>query len=69
MRISACLIVKNEQPFLDGCLLSLGGLVDEIVVVDTGSTDTSIGIARRHGARVIEWAWRSDFAAARNVGL
>lgn len=69
MRISACLIVKNEQPFLDGCLLSLRGLVDEVVVVDTGSTDRTMDIVRAHGARLIEWAWRDDFAAARNVGL
>lgn len=68
-RISACLIVKNEQLFLDGCLSSLHGLVDELVVVDTGSIDASIDIARRHGARVIEYAWHDDFAAARNVGL
>ena len=63
------MIVKNEQPFLDGCLLSLQGLVDEIVVIDTGSADASIDIARRHGARVLEYAWHDDFAAARNVGL
>jgi tetratricopeptide (TPR) repeat protein len=63
------MIVKDEQPFLDGCLLSLRGQVDEIVIVDTGSRDSSIDIARQHGARVIEWAWRDDFAAARNVGL
>ena len=63
------MIMKNEQPFLDGCLLSLRGLVDEIVIVDTGSTDASIDIARRHHARVIEYAWHDNFAAARNVGL
>lgn len=63
------MIVKNEQPFLDGCLSSLKGLVDEIVIVDTGSQDASLDIARRHGVRLIEWAWRDDFAAARNVGL
>lgn len=67
--ISACMIVKDEQPFLDGCLLSLRGIVDEIVIVDTGSRDASREIARLHGARVIEWTWRDDFAAARNVGL
>lgn len=68
-RISACMIVKNEQPFLDGCLSSLRGLVDEIVIVDTGSTDASIDIASAHGARLVEYAWHDDFAAARNVGL
>lgn len=63
------MIVKNEQPFLDGCLKSLRGLVDEIVIVDTGSTDASVDIARAHGARIIKYAWHDDFAAARNVGL
>ncbi len=67
--ISACMIIKNEQPFLDGCLKSLHGLVDEIVIVDTGSTDSSIDIARAHGARVLDYAWHDDFAAARNFGL
>lgn len=67
--ISACLIVKNEQAFLDGCLSSLQGFVDEIVIVDTGSQDTSLEIARRHGANIIEWPWRDDFAAARNVAI
>jgi len=63
------MIVKNEQPFLDGCLSSLRGIVDEIVIVDTGSTDASLEIAAAHGARVIHYAWHDDFAAARNVGL
>ena len=69
LRITACLIIRNEEAFLEGCLRSISGLVDEIVVVDTGSTDSSIEICRRNGARVLEWAWRDDFAAARNVGL
>lgn len=63
------MIVRNEQPFLDGCLTSLRGLVDEIVIVDTGSTDASTDIARTHGARILNYAWHDDFAAARNVGL
>jgi len=63
------MIIKNEQPFLDGCLLSLDGLVDEVVIVDTGSTDASVAIAEAHGARVIHRLWQDDFAAARNVGL
>jgi len=69
IRITACLIVKNEQAFLDGCLASLDERVDEIVVVDTGSTDDSLGIATRHGAWLIETPWRNDFAAARNIGV
>jgi tetratricopeptide (TPR) repeat protein len=67
--LSACLIVKNEERFLDGCLRSISTLVDEIVVVDTGSTDRSPSIARRHGARVDHVPWRDDFAAARNHAL
>jgi len=67
--LSACLIVKNEARYLDGCLRSLGGLVDEVVVVDTGSTDGSKRIARKHGARVFDFEWIDDFAAARNHAL
>jgi tetratricopeptide (TPR) repeat protein len=63
------MIVRNEQPFLDGCLSSLRGIVDEIVIVDTGSTDASIDIATAHGARILHHPWHDDFAAARNIGL
>jgi tetratricopeptide (TPR) repeat protein len=54
---------------LDACLASIRDVVDEIVVVDTGSTDDSAEIARRHGAMVHEHAWTGDFAEARNEGL
>jgi len=67
--LSACLIVKNEEKFLDRCLRSLDGLVDEMVVVDTGSTDRTREIAAAHGARLDEFPWREDFAAARNHAL
>ncbi|MEY2454625.1 MAG: hypothetical protein QOD92_4199 [Acidimicrobiaceae bacterium] len=69
MLLSAALIVRNEAAFLDTCLASLDGLVDEIVVVDTGSTDDSVAIAHRHGARVAHQAWTQDFASARNCSL
>lgn len=68
-RLSACLIVRDEERFLPGCLDSLRGVADEIVVVDTGSTDRTIEIARLAGARVLESEWSDDFAAARNVAL
>ncbi|MCB9868978.1 MAG: glycosyltransferase [Planctomycetes bacterium] len=68
-RLSLCMIVRNEQRFLDRCLTSVRGVVDEIVVVDTGSTDDTVAIAQRHGARLIHHAWSHDFAAARNVAL
>jgi tetratricopeptide (TPR) repeat protein len=67
--LTAALIVKDEEAVLDACLASLTSIVDEIVIVDTGSTDRSRDIAKAHGARVIDCAWSGDFAAARNVGL
>jgi tetratricopeptide (TPR) repeat protein len=67
--VSAALIVKNEEKFLPGCLASLAGRVDEIVVVETGSTDKTRSIALDAGARVLDFPWRQDFAAARNFGL
>lgn len=67
--ISACLIVKDEAENLPSCLASVRGFADEIVVYDTGSTDDSVAIARRHGATVIEGYWDDDFARARNTAL
>jgi hypothetical protein len=63
------MIVKNEAENLPGVLDSITGLVDEIVVYDTGSTDDTVAIARAHGARVIEGYWDDDFARARNAAL
>jgi tetratricopeptide (TPR) repeat protein len=67
--ISLCMIVKNEEHFLGRCLASVADVVDEKIVVDTGSTDRTIEIARSFGATVLERAWRNDFAWARNQGL
>ena len=67
--LSAALIVRNEEAFLEGCLRSLLWRVDEIVVVDTGSTDRSPEIAGDLGARVLRQAWNDDFAAARNASV
>lgn len=63
------MIVRDEERHLDGCLASLSGVVDEIVVVDTGSVDRSIEIARFHGAKVHRLPWCGDFAQARNAAL
>ncbi|WP_161556909.1 tetratricopeptide repeat-containing glycosyltransferase family 2 protein [Paenibacillus amylolyticus] len=68
-RISLCMIVKDEEEMLPRCLESVQGAVDEIIVVDTGSSDRSVAIAREYGASVVEFAWCDDFAAARNAGL
>ncbi len=67
--LSAVMIVKDEESVLEDCLASIEPVVDEIVIADTGSTDRSREIAHAHGARLIEFPWRNDFAAARNAAL
>lgn len=66
--ISACLIVRNEERCLARCLSSLDSGWEKIVV-DTGSTDKTIEIAKAHGAKVYHFEWIDDFSAARNFGL
>ncbi|WP_193726705.1 tetratricopeptide repeat-containing glycosyltransferase family 2 protein [Paenibacillus guangzhouensis] len=63
------MITKNEAMHLDACLQSVQGLVSEIIIVDTGSTDGTQEIARQYGAQLIETDWLDDFAAMRNIGL
>jgi tetratricopeptide (TPR) repeat protein len=63
------MIVKDEERFLADCLASVAGIAAETILVDTGSTDRTVEIARAHGARVVSYAWNDDFAAARNAGL
>ncbi len=67
--LTLAMIVKNEEFFLPQCLESVKGIVDDMVIVDTGSTDKTIEIAKSYGARVISIEWPNDFAKARNVGL
>ncbi|MCB9496308.1 MAG: glycosyltransferase [Fibrobacteria bacterium] len=69
MTISACLIVRDEERFLDRCLASLHGIVDEICLLDTGSKDRTLEIARSHGARIGSVEWMDDFSRARNACL
>jgi glycosyltransferase involved in cell wall biosynthesis len=67
--ISLCMIVRNEERFLAAALESVADVVDEICIVDTGSTDGTREIALAHGARVVDVPWRDDFAFARNAAL
>lgn len=69
MKLSLCMIVRDEELALPHCLESVRGLVDEMVVVDTGSTDRTIAIAESFSARVYQFTWCNDFAAARNDSL
>ncbi|HUB88085.1 MAG TPA: glycosyltransferase [Verrucomicrobiae bacterium] len=68
-RLSVCLIVKNEEKFLTQCLSSVKAIAHQIVVVDTGSTDRTVEIAKSFGAEIYPFAWRDDFSAARNAAL
>jgi len=69
MKLSLAMIVKNEEAHLGHCLDSVRGLVDEIIVVDTGSTDATAALARERGAAVFPFAWTQDFSEARNESL
>jgi tetratricopeptide (TPR) repeat protein len=66
---SLCMIVRDEEQNLASCLTPVRGLFDEIVIVDTGSTDRTREIARQFNAQVFDFAWRDDFSAARNESL
>ena len=69
MKISLCMIVKDEEAVLARCLESVRSLVDEIVVLDTGSTDRTAEIAAKYANVVETFAWEDDFAAARNASF
>ncbi|HEU4701867.1 MAG TPA: glycosyltransferase family 2 protein, partial [Conexibacter sp.] len=68
-RLSLCMIVKDEEEMLPRCLAAAAPAVDEIVIVDTGSSDRTIEIAREFGAIVIEREWTGSFSEARNVSF
>lgn len=68
-RLSLTMIVKNEEKHLERCLRSVKHMVDEIIVVDTGSTDRTKQIAETWGAKIFDFPWEDNFSAARNYAL
>jgi len=68
-KLSVCMIVKNEEQYLEQCLESIKNLVDEIIIVDTGSTDRTKEIANKYADKVYDFVWNNDFAEARNFSL
>jgi glycosyltransferase involved in cell wall biosynthesis len=68
-RISLAMIVKDEEEMLPRCLEAIHDVVDELIIVDTGSTDRTVEIAESFGAKVLHHEWTGDFAEARNISL
>lgn len=69
MTISVCMIVKNEEKCLDRCLRSLDGIADELIIVDTGSTDSTKEIAGKYTDKIYDFAWNGNFSDARNFSF
>lgn len=67
--ISLCMIVKDEEKFLENCLRSVENCVNEVIIVDTGSKDRTVDIAKSFGAKVYHHPWENDFSKHRNQSL
>lgn len=67
--MSLCMIVKNEEALIERCLASVSGLFDEIILVDTGSTDKTKEFAAKFSCKIFDFPWKNDFAAARNYSF
>ncbi len=67
--VSACMIVKDEEELLEGCLESIRDWVDEIILVDTGSTDRTVEIAEQYGAKIFHQPWEGNFSKHRNYSI
>ena len=67
--VSLCMIVRNEEKILDRCLGTVADLVDELVIVDTGSTDATKELARKYTEKIYDFQWIDDFSAARNFAF
>jgi len=69
LKLSLCMIARDEEAVIEKALCSVDGIVDEIVVVDTGSTDRTVEIVKEFGAKVIETKWKGDFSKAKNLAI
>ena len=69
VRLSQCMIVKNEERNMEQALSWGKGIVWEQIVVDTGSTDGTVELAKKMGAKVFHFTWNNDFSAAKNYAL
>lgn len=69
MGISVCMIVKNEEKNIERCLKSIRGVADEIIIVDTGSTDRTVLLANKYTDKIFHHPWENDFSKARNQSL
>lgn len=67
--LSLCMIVRDEEEFISRAISSVSEIVDDIVVVDTGSTDSTVEIARKFNARVFPFKWNKDFSEAKNFSI
>lgn len=67
--ISLCMIVKDEEEYLENCLKSVEGLVDDIIIVDTGSKDSTKEIAKKFTEKIFDFNWEDDFSDARNFSI
>lgn len=67
--VSICMIVKDEEQILERCLASLAGLWEELIIVDTGSSDGTVAIAKKYTSHVYSFSWIDDFSAARNFSI
>jgi glycosyltransferase involved in cell wall biosynthesis len=68
-RLSLCMIVKDEEDCINRCLSSVKSVVDEMIIVDTGSSDRTVEICKSFGAKVFDFPWNGSFSDARNFGL
>lgn len=69
VKVSLCMMVKNEEKYIEGAILSVLPFVDEMVIVDTGSTDKTKEIISKYNVKLIDYVWNDDFSTPRNIGL